>query len=65
VEVDEHRGGAGDDPLRRRVEDVGQPVWGREAGADAVRGVDAHRQPCLAPRHRDVGELDQVAVRLA
>jgi len=64
VEVHQHRRRARHDPLRRCVEDVRQPVRRIQAGADAVRRVDAHRQPGLAAHDRDVGEVDEVAVRV-
>jgi hypothetical protein len=65
VEVHEHGGGPGYHALTDRVHDVGHPVRRQQQLADGMRRVDAHRQPCPPPHHRHMGEVDQVAVRVA
>jgi len=63
--LDQDHVGAGDHALQGGVEDFQKAIRGAVAGADRVRRVDAYRHPGQAFDHGYMGEIDQVAVRVA
>ncbi len=65
MKIDEDHVGPGDEPLGRDVKDVQNAVRRPIAPPDGVGRIDADRHPRETLDDRHVGEIDQVAVRIA
>src|SRR6516162_9501601 len=65
MEVYEQHVRAGDHRLRRDVLNVEDPVGRRLATADGVGWIDAYRQPRQSLNHRNLCDVDEIAMRIA
>jgi hypothetical protein len=64
MEVDQNHGSPGDNPLSDHMEYVRQAIWRRVEPPHGVGRINANEQPRLSPHDGNMGEIDQIAVRV-
>src|SRR5581483_1287115 len=65
MEIDQNHVRARHHALGGDVEDIEDAFGSRSSRPDRMRGIDTHRHAGKTPHHRDVGEVDEVAMRIA